>query len=290
MPEPLEIELLDLMHLGRESVLAGYLLRTAHGLILVDCGPSACLERLEGELSARGVGIVDLDWLMITHVHLDHCGAAGQLVARNRSLKVCVSAIGAPHLVDPSRLERSARRLFGERFDLLAGEMAPVPSGSITLAEGTVAGLECFPTPGHAKHHVSFIAADRTCFPGDVVGMRLPPSLYVAPGTPPPDIDLDAYATSLTAISARSPSRLCLPHFGVVTDPSEHIELMSSALERWSGWVRDGVGEQEFIRRGQAELACFEPEVIEAIEVNTPFSSSYAGLARCWAKARSVIS
>src|SRR5579875_3732957 len=101
--------MLDLLHLGSPSVLAVYLLRSAGSLVLVDCGPSACFPRLTEELAKRGVTAADIDWLMITHVHLDHAGAAGQLVARNPALQVCVSEIGAPHLVDPSRLERSAR-------------------------------------------------------------------------------------------------------------------------------------------------------------------------------------
>lgn len=274
--------MLDLLHLGSPSVLAAYLVRRGGALALVDCGPSSCFERLTEELSARGVAITDIDHLMITHVHLDHSGAAGRLVAQNPALDVCVSEIGAPHLIDPSRLERSARRLFGDQFDLLAGAMVPVPSANITIARGTVAGFECFPTPGHAKHHVSFLADNGTCFPGDVTGMRIAPATYIAPGTPPPDIDLDAYARSLAAIEARAPSRLCLPHFGVVEDPERHIELMRGALARWSGWVRDGVSEEQFTRLGQADLACFDSDVVDAIEANTPFSSSYRGLERHW--------
>jgi len=186
------------------------------------------------------------------------------------------------HLTDPQRLERSARRLFGADFDRLWGPIAPVPFENIRIAEAHAAGLECIATPGHAKHHISYFTDDGTCFAGDVAGVRIAPAPFVSPGTPPPDIDLPAYARSLGAIEARRPTRLCLPHFGIVDDPAFHLAQMREALACWSAWVRAGATEGEFIALARAELAGLEPSVIETIAIAAPFAPSYAGLKRYW--------
>ena len=114
--------------------------------------------------------------LLLSHIHLDHAGAAGVLVRKHPGLQVHVSEIGAPHLVDPSRLERSARRLYGEAFDELWGELAPVPEENIrVLKTKRVGGLEAFPTPGHASHHASYLAPDGTLYAGEATGVSIQP-------------------------------------------------------------------------------------------------------------------
>src|SRR3954454_6333684 len=125
-PEPI-----DLLHLGRERVIASYLLDTTDGPALVDCGPTTCIDALEAGLAARGLALTDIRHLLLTHIHLDHAGAAGVLVRKNPSLQVHVSPIGAPHLIAPERLESSARRLYGDSFDSLWGELAPVPEENV---------------------------------------------------------------------------------------------------------------------------------------------------------------
>src|SRR5919109_4341075 len=153
------LEPLDLRHLGRERVIGCYLLETAEGPALFDCGPSTCVPELKERLRERGLELHDLRHLLLSHIHLDHAGAAGALVREHPDLQVHVSAIGAPHLVDPSRLERSARRLYGDEFDALWGELAPVPAENVHEVDDHVLGLESFPTPGHASHHVCYLDA-----------------------------------------------------------------------------------------------------------------------------------
>ena len=155
-PDPI-----DLHHQGAERVVGSYLLETEDGPALFDCGPSSCLDRLEQGLQERGVEPADLRHLLLSHIHLDHAGAAGVLVRKHPGLQVYVSEIGAPHLVDPSRLEASARRLYGDAFDALWGELAPVPEENVHVVGDRVLELECFPTPGHARHHVSRERDDR---------------------------------------------------------------------------------------------------------------------------------
>ena len=272
--------LIDLHHLGRPRSLAVYLVPGPEPT-LIDCGPSSCLDVLERALACHDLRFGDLRHLLLTHIHLDHAGAAGALVAANPRLLVHVSRAGADHLADPHRLERSARRLFGAEFDRLWGPLAPIPAANLRVLGEHAAGLECFATPGHAIHHTSFLDQDGNCFSGDVTGVRIPPSTYVAPGTPPPDIDLDAYGRSLDDILSRRPERLCLSHFGIAEDVPGHVARMREGLALWSGWVRDGATEEEFIEAARAQLAD-RPEVLEAIETAAPFPPSYAGLKRYW--------
>jgi glyoxylase-like metal-dependent hydrolase (beta-lactamase superfamily II) len=277
------VQLLDLEHLGRKRVIGSYLL-AGDEPALVDCGPASCLDALRAGLAARGVGPGELRHLVLTHIHLDHAGAAGSLVRENPGLVVHVSEIGAPHVVDPSRLERSARRLYGEDFDRLWGPLLPVPEENVRVIGGRVLDLEAFPTPGHASHHVSFLAADGSCFTGDAAGVRIPPGRYIAPVAPPPDIDVEAWERTLDAIEERNPRRLLLAHFGPVDDPAFHLAELRTTLRTWADRARDS-SEEEFVAAAEAEArAAVAPDVAEVFEQAGPFWQSYAGLRRYWDK------
>src|SRR5215218_1658879 len=170
-PEPL-----DLRHLGHERVIGCYLLETEDGLALQDCGPASCIPELKARLAERGLELRDVRHLLLSHIHLDHAGAAGALVREHPGLQVHVSEIGAPHVVDPSRLERSARRLYGDEFDRLWGELAPAPEANVHAVGDRVLGFDCFPSPGHASHHVCYLRPDGTLYAGDAAGVRIQPS------------------------------------------------------------------------------------------------------------------
>jgi glyoxylase-like metal-dependent hydrolase (beta-lactamase superfamily II) len=282
-------ELLDLFHLGRPRVIASYLLPGAEPA-LVDCGPSTCIEALERGLGERSLALTDVRHLVLTHIHLDHAGAAGKLVGRNPALRVHVSEIGAPHLVDPSRLERSARRIYGDDFDFLWGELVPVPEGNVETIGDRVLDMEAWPTPGHASHHVSFLGADGSCFSGDATGVRIPPATFLAPVSPPPDIDLEAWEASLEAIEARRPARLCLPHFGVIADVPIHLAEMRVRLRTWAERVRDGASQEEFVAAAEEELMTgSDAETAESYRQAAPFWQSHAGLRRYWEKEGTLV-
>src|SRR5690242_10068750 len=135
------LEPIDLRHLGRERVIGCYLLETEDGPALFDCGPASCVPHLVEGLRERGLELTDLRHLLLSHIHLDHAGAAGVLVREHPGLQVHVSEVGAPHLVEPERLERSARRLYGDTFDTLWGELAPVPAENVEVTGPRVVGL-----------------------------------------------------------------------------------------------------------------------------------------------------
>src|SRR3984885_10730403 len=178
------MRLIDVMHLGIPRVIGAWVVDG----VLIDPGPTSCLDTL---LSALGDERPRA--LLLTHIHLDHAGASGSLVARWPELEVYVHERGARHMADPSRLLDSARRLYGDDMDRLWGDFVAVPEANLHILTGgetLPGGFEVAYTPGHASHHVSYLH-EGTAFVGDVGGIRIVPGAPVVPPTPPPDIDVE---------------------------------------------------------------------------------------------------
>jgi glyoxylase-like metal-dependent hydrolase (beta-lactamase superfamily II) len=268
-------------------VIGCYLLETADGPALFDCGPTSCLEQLRLGLSEQGLELTDVRHLLLSHIHLDHAGAAGVLARENPGLQVHVSEVGAPHLVDPSRLEQSARRLYADAFDALWGELAPVPEENVRIVGAKVLGLECFPTPGHASHHVCYLDRDGMLYAGDAAGVRIAPDSAVLPPTPPPEFDLTAWIATVDEIRRRAPNRLALIHFGVFDDVDRHLDELLLRLRDWASFTEGGVSETQFAEHVRDTLAADDtrPDV-DAYGRAMPFWQSYAGLKRYWEKKR----
>jgi glyoxylase-like metal-dependent hydrolase (beta-lactamase superfamily II) len=271
------LRLIDLHFAGRERAIGVYVVETDDGLALFDCGPTSTLPALHDGLAAHGLELSDVRHLLLSHIHLDHAGAAGPLARAHPELTVWVSDVGAPHLVDPSRLERSARRLYGDLFDTLWGELAPVPEGNVRIAGSDVLGWDCFPTRGHASHHISYFR-DGTLLAGDAAGVRMPGSRYVLPVSPPPDIDVEVWHETADAIRGRAPERLALIHFGVHEDVSSHLDRLEAELDRWAARVRDGMSQQAFVDAALADAG----DDAEAYDRVAPFWQSWQGLTRYW--------
>jgi glyoxylase-like metal-dependent hydrolase (beta-lactamase superfamily II) len=188
-----------------------------------------------------------------------------------------VSDVGRPHLVDPSRLERSARRLYGDLFDPLWGELAPVPETNVRVAAGDVLGWVAFPTPGHASHHVSYLR-DGTLLAGDAAGVRMPSSDYVLPVSPPPDITVEGWHATIEEIRSRTPERLALVHFGVHEDVATHLDRLERELDRWAERVGSGMTREEFVAAARADAG----DEADDYDRVAPFWQSWQGLARYW--------
>jgi glyoxylase-like metal-dependent hydrolase (beta-lactamase superfamily II) len=278
------IEPIDLLHNGVPHSVACYLLETENGPALFDCGPAVTIDTLRAALASRGLQISDVRHLLLSHIHLDHAGAAGVLVREHPALQVHVSEIGAPHLIAPERLERSARRLYGDSFDELWGELAPVPQGNVHVVGDSVVGLQCFPTPGHASHHVSYLDPDGTLYAGDAAGVRIQPGRFVMPPTPPPDVDVEGWQRTIDEIERRAPERLALVHFGVADDPQRHLAQLRLELLDWAEFVLGGATEDEFVAYCRTELAD-AGEDVATWNLAMPFWQSYQGLKR-WAEKR----
>jgi glyoxylase-like metal-dependent hydrolase (beta-lactamase superfamily II) len=276
-PEPL-----DVRHQGVERVVGVYLLDTPDGPALFDTGPRRDLPELEARLAERGLDVSELRHLLLSHIHLDHAGAAGTLVRRNPRLTVHVSEVGAPHVIDPARLIASAHRLYGDDLDRLYGEPEPIPEANVRVTGPRVIGLECFPAPGHAAHHVCYLDQHGTLYAGDAAGVRIVPSNHIVPVAPPPEVDVEAWLATIAELERRAPERLALIHFGVVEDAREHLPGLRNRLEEWSARVASGMSEAEFAEIARSELGDAEDAV--PWERAAPLWLSYAGLRRYWDK------
>jgi glyoxylase-like metal-dependent hydrolase (beta-lactamase superfamily II) len=269
----------DLEFRGMPRQIGAYLLDTPDGPVLFDCGPTSTLPRLRAGLRELGVELGEIQHLLLSHIHLDHAGAAGPIVRENPELTVWVSEIGAPHLIDPSRLERSARRLYGDLFDPLWGELAPVPERNVRIADGDALGWEVFPSPGHASHHVCYFR-DGTVLAGDACGVRVQPSVHILPVAPPPDIDLEAWHATIAEVARRDPDRLALIHFGIETGVADHLERLGETLELWASRVRDGLTMEEFVAAGRADVG----DDLPLYDRMASYEQSWLGLSRYWEK------
>jgi glyoxylase-like metal-dependent hydrolase (beta-lactamase superfamily II) len=287
VPKHTALEPIDLLHQGEEGVIGVYALETDDGPALFDCGPATCFERLREQ-----VDIGELRHLLLSHIHLDHAGAAGLLVRENPRLQVHVSEVGLPHVVDPARLIVSARRIYGDTLDTLFGEPTPVPEENVHVAGHRELGLVSFPTPGHASHHVSYLDEDGTLYAGDACGVRLLPARHVVPHAPPPDVDLDAWERTFDEILRHQPERLALIHYGVVEEleeVAEHVGRARDYLRVWSRRVERGMDEGEFVRCAREDYELAEGSAFdERLALAAPFEQSYAGLERYWRKKREL--
>jgi glyoxylase-like metal-dependent hydrolase (beta-lactamase superfamily II) len=277
-------EPLDLLHGGDPRCIGAYLVETEDGLALHDCGPTSCLPVLRERLSERGVEVGDLRHLLLSHIHLDHAGAAGALVREHPGLTVHVSEIGAPHLIDPARLEASARRLYGDAFDELWGELAPVPAANVEVVGERAAGLQVVPSTGHASHHVSYLHEDGTLYAGDAAGVRIAPGRFVFPPTPPPEVDLEAWGRTIDETERRTPRRLALTHFGVFEDVERHLAVLRETMHAWGERVAHGMDEPTFVAAARADVAASDPEEAAAYDRAAPYWHCYLGLERYWRK------
>jgi glyoxylase-like metal-dependent hydrolase (beta-lactamase superfamily II) len=267
---------IDVMHLGNDRVICAYEL---DGLI-VDPGPTSCVETL-----LEGLGDAEPRALLLTHIHLDHAGAAGTLARRFPELIVYVHERGMPHLIDPSKLLESVKRLYGDDMDRLWGDCEPVPKERLRSLSGgeTVEGFRVAATPGHASHHVSYLHEDTgDAYVGDVAGVRIPPGEHTLAPTPPPDIDVEAWLDSVDTVASWSPAALCLTHFGRVEEVEEQLDRLRTSLLRSSEAAR-GEGEDEFVRRFEAELReTAEADAVERYLQAAPAHQQWQGLKRYW--------
>jgi len=293
------ISYVDLQFLGVPHVIATVVLHGPGGVALIDPGPSSTLPSLRAALRAGGIEIQDLTTLLLTHIHLDHAGATGTLLREHPRLRVYVHAKGAPHLIDPEKLLASAARLYGDQMQRLWGEVLSVPSEAILVLAGgerIEAGGRQFDvayTPGHASHHVSYFDGG-IAFVGDTAGIRITPGGYVLPPTPPPDVDLEAWRSSLARIEDWRPETLFLTHFGPSSSPAPHLAELSDHLDVASRLVQASLARDEsdeareawFVEQMRRELRRASEAEARTYEVAGRFDINWRGLARYWRKKR----
>jgi len=292
---------ISLPFLGEHQIIGSYLLAGENELAIIDPGPGSMLEPLLAAIREAGFDPQDVTHVLATHVHLDHAGAAGSLTRLLPKAQVYVHGLGAPHLIDTTKVVASATRIFGERTQLLWGAIEPTPFERLRIIEGgdilNVAGrrLEVHYTPGHAVHHVIFFDAHSgEMFVGDVAGVRLPGVDYIRPPTPPPDLDLEAWSESMELVKRLQPEVMYMGHFGGAKNPPEHLERLREKLYAWGEFVleamRNGKGEAEIItlliESTQPELqrAAGDAHALQRYEIATNYPMTVQGYMRYWRK------
>jgi glyoxylase-like metal-dependent hydrolase (beta-lactamase superfamily II) len=296
--------LLDLGFQGRTNqVVVAYLLASGDQLALIETGPTSTLSNLLAGIEAVGYDPRQLTDVLVSHIHLDHSGAAGMLARDNPNLTVHVHPIGAPHLIDPSRLVASATRLYTDRMDSLWGEVAPVPEAQVApLADGetvAVAGrvLSAIFTPGHAAHHVAYWDPERSAlFTGDVGGVRMPGTSYACPPGPPPELDPDAWALSVDRMQSLRAQHIFLTHGGRFTDVDGHLAQLMPNLAALRQLAKTallgGASTEQLTDQIHAHVAErlgeVDPEVLVDLEWATPSYLAALGFIRLLVKSGEV--
>jgi glyoxylase-like metal-dependent hydrolase (beta-lactamase superfamily II) len=294
-----EIGWVDVNFLDIPNAIGTGVIRAGSTLALVDPGPSTSLAGLEAGLARLGTTLGDVSEILLTHVHLDHAGSTGTLVRRYPRIRVTVHERGMKHLVAPEKLINSATRYFGaEKMARYWGEILPVPADRVrTIGRDEVIDLgnrrlRAVYTPGHAVHHASYVdLAEDLVFAGDVAGIRINRG-YVLPPTPPPDIEIDDWLSSLDLLGSLEARTLVVTHGGPVDDVNPHLEATRTNLQAMSDHVRSARGAnpdpaqavEEFGRHLRAEIGRLNASAdLPAYEPTAPVGTCWFGLERYWA-------
>jgi len=284
---------------GMTSVTAGYLL-TAPRPALIECGPAKSIDHLIRGLQSLGMDPDDLAYLVLTHIHLDHAGGAGDVAAAFPNATIVVSEVGARHMNEPERLNRSAAMVYGDLYGSVYGGCTPIAADRLlgvadgdTIDLGGGRTLDLLYTPGHAKHHVGVHDSQTgAIFAGDSVGVKLPGMHHIRPATPPADFHLEAALDSLERYRQREPSRIYLAHYGPVDPPDEALAEADDRLRLWAATAEAAYHESseldhvaETLRQrfqDEVDLAMFDddPHGQQRVELLSGFESNAAGMIR----------
>ena len=285
--------------MGNEGIVGCFLVPAEDGFLLIETGPESTLLTVKAAVGEAGFRLEQLRAILVTHIHLDHAGAAGAL-AKETGAKVYVHERGYKHLHDPSRLLDSATRIYGDMMDTLWGSITPVPETQLVSLDGgeTVKlfgrTIDTLYTPGHASHHLAFLLDEGTLFTGDAAAIRLTGSSVIRPALPPPEINLELLAESAEVMLAAKPKRLMLTHFGEVTDAQAHLQALPKRNQAWADEIllgmKAGETDEELIERissfGNAELAVDNaPEdVANRHRLTSNYEMTVSGVKRYWEK------
>jgi len=280
-----EITLIDLRFLNVPETVACFLIKIENYNILVETGPASTIDQLEAALKVNNLELKDITHVLLTHIHFDHAGAAWILA--ETGAKIFVHPSGKNHLMDPSKLYLSAKRLYGAEMDLLWGEIRAIPEEKIIACNDGEPILDFVPlfTPGHASHHIAWQWKDHI-FTGDVGGVKLSPNGPVIPPCPPPDIDLKLWLNSIEILILKKPKYIWLTHFGKISNPETHLNELKRELISWIEWVRIKSSDQNlpekfklFIREKYNSARLTKEETLK-YEAANPTDLSLMGILR----------
>ena len=295
---------LDLNFQGRPHAIAAYLIRHGDAVVLIESGPGSTLPALDAGFAQEGLSLHrDLTHVLLTHIHLDHAGAAGWLA--QQGAQIIVHRLGAPHMLNPERLLASATRIYGDRMESLWGPFLPVPEDKLRVVEDgeeiAIGDLKFTPinTPGHAEHHYAYLFED-ICFSGDVGGVRIPGYQYLRVPMPPPELHLERWHESIARLQKEKFARIAPTHFGIYDDPDWQLREVEKGLDSAALWLEQTMSEDasipmEALRQSFTEWMVEEAvqmglseDVMNAYTLANPPGMSADGLLRYWKKVKNA--
>lgn len=297
----MDIETLDLNFQGIPNLVAAYLIKGTAGYALVETGPMTTLPTLLDQLAIRGLTPADIRHVLVTHVHLDHAGAAGWWA--RQGAQIYVHPIGQPHLIEPGRLLESVQRIYGDMTEPLWGEVLSAPADCvIPVDDGMVieaAGLtfRAIHTPGHAWHHHTYRLGE-IAFGGDAAGVCLNNSPWITFPAPPPEFNLEAWQQTLGRLQEEQLQAIYLTHFGRIDNVQQHLERVQAMMEEMSEFVRlrleAGMGRNQLVKEyighvaEAAEAQGLTEEEWRQYESVIPTFMSADGIIRYWQRRQQV--
>jgi glyoxylase-like metal-dependent hydrolase (beta-lactamase superfamily II) len=299
----MKIHTLDLHFLGLEHSIAVFVVETAAGPVLVECGPASTLPHLSLVLQEKGWLLADFQHVFLSHIHFDHAGAAWAFAENGAT--IYVHPKGLPHLAAPEKLYNSARMIYGDAMDRLWGPMHPIPENQLHAPEHaeviTVGDVQfrAWYTPGHAVHHIAWevttagSASENVVFTGDVAGVKIGDG-PVMPPCPPPDINVEDWQASIQLLRELPTERLFLTHYGEIQGKNQHLDALETRLLAWADWMKPYFEQQTpadtivplFQEYVQSELLAqgVAADDLRRYEAANPAFMSVAGLMRYWKK------
>lgn len=299
--EKRRIATIDLHFQDQTQAIASYLIRDGDAVVLIESGPGSTLSALEAGLAKEGLSPRDITHVLLTHIHLDHAGAAGWF--SRQGARIFVHPNGAPHMLNPEKLIASATRIYGDKMGTLWGEFLPVAADQLTVpndAEEIVIGrLRFLPvnTPGHAEHHYSYLFED-VCFSGDVGGVRIPGYPYLRAPMPPPELHFGRWRDSIARLRSLKFTRIAPTHFGIFDDADWQLTELQRRLDETERWLEqvmpadppvDELREKfSTLMEDQGSAEELSDEVRQAYALANPLGMSADGLIRYWKKVRNA--
>lgn len=288
---------LDLNFLQREKAIAAYLIPNGEKAILIESGPMSTVQELVAQLANHGYEPDAVSHVLLTHIHLDHAGAAGWFA--NQGAEIFVHPLGEAHLKNPGKLLSSAQRIYGDKMDYLWGRTLPVPEDKIfpisDMEQVKLGDLSftAIHTPGHAEHHISWLFDD-TCFTGDIGGVRMPGFDYIRLPMVPPELDIKKWKQSLVRLDQIGFKNIAPTHFGIFNDSKAHLQMAGKMLAENEKWMDDTININSNIDDLRERYMAFiselgkrshiKDETLRIYEIANPTWMGADGLFRFWNK------
>jgi len=293
------MEILDLDFLGLHETIPVYMFPHKDGVALIECGPGSTLPVLEAKLKEKGYKLSDVTDVFLTHIHLDHAGAAGAMA--RHGAKIHLHPNGAAHMINPEKLLASAARIYGDKMDHLWGEFLAVPDDKISILddgqEVTVNALRfvALHTPGHANHHIAYLYED-VCFSGDVGGVRMQGQKYISMPTPPPEFHLETWHETIEKLRKVGFKYIAPTHYGLFDDVAWHLDTLHKNLDEIEVFMQRVMETTPTFEEVHSKYITWSEKQLNenaptdgmrgAYEAASPAWMSPAGLYRYWKKYR----